>query len=250
MTTAPGALQRLNPLTGLGLVTLLGIGVSFIFRPVPLLALHALVVALLLAGGAGLRRLLVTHLAMTPFAVGVLATNAVSRAGTVLLTWGPLTVTDQGLVVGAALAMRVYVVAVGSVAVAAAIDPTRLMTAAMQHLRLDASAGYALLSAHRMLAALPQQWTMLLAAGRTRAPLDRRGRPKLGPRGYGRAAFGLLVGSIRRGERIADALQVRGLRASHRTPRPSVPFTATDVLVASMTIALCGLVVTAAWTLV
>ena len=111
---------------------------------------------------------------------------------------------------------------------AGALDPTRLIAAAIQHLRPGASAGYAMLTAQRMLASMPQQWSMLLAAGRSRAPLNRRGRPVLGIRGYRRAAFALLVGSIRRGERIADSLQVRGLRASGRTVRLTVPFTRLD----------------------
>ena len=240
-------LQRLNPLTALGLVTMLGVFVSFVFAPLPLLALHLFVVALLLVAGAGPRQLLLTHLVMTPFALGVLATNAVSRPGLVLAAWGPLAVTDQGLVVGAALAVRVFVVAVPSVAVASSLDPTRLVTAAMQHLRLGAPGGYALLTAHRMLAALPQEWSLLLAAGRSRAPLDRRGRPRLGLRGYGRCAFALLVGSIRRGERIADALGVRGLRATDRTVRLQAPFSRLDAVVALSVPLGCALVVALFW---
>ena len=48
-------LARLNPLTPLALITALGIGVSFLFAPLPTLALHLSVVTLLLAAGAGLR---------------------------------------------------------------------------------------------------------------------------------------------------------------------------------------------------
>lgn len=245
---ASTVLQRLNPLTALGLVTVLGVFVSFVFAPVPLIALHLLVVGLLLAGGANPRQLLLTHLVMTPFALGVLATNAVSRPGVTLAAWGPVAVTDEGLLVGAALAVRVFVVAVPSVAVATSLDPTRLVTAAMQHLRLGAPAGYALLTAHRMLAALPQEWSLLLAAGRSRAPLDRRGRPRLGLRGYARSAFALLVGSIRRGERIADALEVRGLRATERTVRLRVPFTRLDAVVALTTPVLGAVVLALFWT--
>ena len=221
-------LERLNPLTGLALVAALGVLVSFMFVPLPLVALHLVVVGLLLAGGAGAARLLLTHLAFLPFAIGVLFTNAISRPGIALARLGPVTFTDKGLVVGAALAVRVLLVAVPAVAVAGALDPTRLIAAAIQHLRLGAPAGYAMLTAQRMLASMPQQWSMLLAAGRSRAPLNRRGRPVLGIRGYRRAAFALLVGSIRRGERIADSLQVRGLRASGRTVRLTVPFTRLD----------------------
>lgn len=233
-------LARLNPLTPLALITALGIGVSFLFAPLPTLALHLSVVTLLLAAGAGLRGVVISHLTFTPFAVGVLATNAVSRPGAVLAHAGPLMITDEGVAVGMALALRVLVVAVPAVAVASVLDPTRLVTAAMQHLRLTPSVGFAVLTAHRMLGAMPQQWSTLLAAGRSRAPLDRRGRPKLGVRGYGRAAFGLLVGGIRRGEQIAGALQVRGLRSTRRTMRLQVPFVQLDAVAAVVAVVVCG----------
>ena len=158
-------LARLNPLTPLALITALGIGVSFLFAPLPTLALHLSVVTLLLAAGAGLRGVVISHLTFTPFAVGVLATNAVSRPGAVLAHAGPLMITDEGVAVGMALALRVLVVAVPAVAVASVLDPTRLVTAAMQHLRLTPSVGFAVLTAHRMLGAMPQQWSTLLAAG-------------------------------------------------------------------------------------
>ena len=232
-------LGRLNPLTGLALATVFGVMVSFLFAPLPLLVLHVLLLVLLVAVGAGVARLVLTQLALLPFALGVLLTNAISRPGLGVARLGPLTVTDHGLEVGAALAIRVLLVAVPAVAVTSATDPTRLIASARQHLGLSAAAGFAILTAQRMLASMPQQWSMLVAAGRSRAPLNRRGRPILGLRGHGRAAFGLLVAGIRRGERIADALQVRGLRSSDRTIRTTVPFGRADLVAVVLTVLLC-----------
>lgn len=225
-------LSKVNPLTCFGLLAALGLAVSFVWDPAPVLVLHVALVALLLGAGLAPAEALRSHLLVAPFAIGVLMTNAVSRPGEVIAAVGPLEVTDEGLVAGAALAIRVFVVAVPAMAVARATDPTRLVTA-MTQLRLSARAGFAVLTAHRMLAAMPAEWQALLDAGRVRAPLDRRGRPRLGVRGYGRAAFTLLVTQIRRGDRIADALEVRGVGSPSRTQRLVVPFTRVDALTAA-----------------
>lgn len=230
-------MNRLNPLTPLGLLLALGAVVSFVLDGVALVGLHAWLVVLLACGlRVGARELVRAHLLFLPFAVGVLMTNAVSRAGVVVAEVGPFEVTDDGVRVGLALALRVLVVAVPAVVLARRTDPTRLVVAAMQHLRLRPRGGFAVLTAHRMLADMPQRWQLLLAAGRSRAPLDRRGTPRLGVRGYARASMGLLVGGIRRGDRIADALDVRGIGAPVRTARLQEPFSRVDVLVAGVVV--------------
>ena len=227
-------MSRLNPLTPLALLLALGAAVSFVLDGVALVGLHVWLVVVLACGlRVGVAELARTHLVFAPFALGVLMTNAVSRPGAVLAEVGPLEVTDVGVRVGLALALRVLVVAVPAVVVGRRTDPTRLVVAAMQHLPLRPRGGFAVLTAHRMLADMPQRWQLLLAAGRSRAPLDRRGRPRLGARGYARAAMGLLVGGIRRGNRIADALDVRGIGAPVRTARLQEPFSRADVVVAA-----------------
>jgi energy-coupling factor transport system permease protein len=221
-------LTRLNPLTGLGLLAVIGLVVSFVLEPLPVLLLHLALLGLLLVAGTALSMILRNHLVFAPFALGVLMVNAISRPGEPVAVVGPLEATDDGVRIGLALALRVLVVAVPAVALARASDPTRLVIAAIDHLRVPHTAGFALLTAHRMLAAMPQEWQTLLDAGRVRAPLDRRGRPRLGVTGHVRAAFALLVGSIRRGDRIADALEVRGVRTRERTRRLAVPFRRLD----------------------
>ncbi|WP_156251785.1 energy-coupling factor transporter transmembrane component T family protein [Pseudactinotalea terrae] len=228
-------MTRVNPLTPMGLLLLLGAVVSFMLDGGALLGLHAWLLLVLVLGlrvRAG--ELVRAHLLFAPFAIGVVMTNAVSRGGAVIAEVGPFEVTDDGLRVGLALALRVMVVAVPAALVARRTDPTRLVVAMMQHLRVRPRAGFAVLTAHRMLAEMPQRWGLLLAAGRSRAPLDRRGRPRLGAAGYGRAVMGLLVGGIRRGNRTADALDVRGIGAPTRTMRLQEPFSRLDVAAAAL----------------
>ena len=57
-----------------------------------------------------------------------------------------------------------------------------------------------------------------------------RGRPVLGPRAFARSAFALLVVSIRAGERIALALESRGLGTGPRTTWRPVPLDQRDLL--------------------
>ncbi len=228
-------MSRLNPLTPVLLLLVLGASVSFVLDVPALVGLHVFVVAVLLLGvGAGPVEVVRAHLVFVLFAVGVVVTNAVSRPGEVVAVVGPLVATDDGVRVGVALGVRVLVVAVPAVVLARRTDPTRLVTAMMQHLHLRPRAGFAVLTAHRMLADMPQRWQTLLAAGRMRVPLDRRGRARWGVRGHARAVLGLLVTGIRRGNAIADALDVRGVGAAQRTHRLREPFGWRDVVVVSL----------------
>lgn len=223
------SLAALNPLTPAALLLAVGITVSSMLDGAALVGLHTWLVAVVGIGlRVGVSEILGAHAMFAPFALGVLMTNAVSRPGEVVAVVGPLVATDDGVRVGFALAVRVLVVAVPAVVLARRTDPTRLVIALMQHLRVRPRAGFAVLTAHRMLADMPQRWRLHLAAGRSRAPLDRRGRPRLGLRGYARAATGLLAGGIRRGDAIADALDVRGVGAAARTRRRQEPFTRRD----------------------
>ena len=232
-----GGLARLNPLTPAALLLLLGASVSFVLDVAALVGLHAWLLVVLAAGlRADPGELLRAHLTFAPFALGVLMTNAVSRPGRVLAEVGPLLVTDDGVRVGAALALRVLVVAVPAVVVARRTDATRLVVALVQHCRVRPRAGFAVLTAHRMLAEMPQRWRLLLSSARSRAPLGRRGRPRIGARGYARVALALLVGGIRRGNHVADALDVRGIGAPVRTSRRQEPFRRTDGVVAAVVV--------------
>jgi energy-coupling factor transporter transmembrane protein EcfT len=133
-------------------------------------------------------------------------------------------VTVEGLTIGAALALRTLVIGVGAVAFTTTADPCRLMVSLVQHARLSPRIAYALLAGYRLLGVLPQQWRTITRAHAVRLPLReprsagrRPGMPRLGPRALARCAFALLVTSVRSAERIAFALESRGLGAGPRT---------------------------------
>lgn len=215
-------LARRNPTVLLALLLALSVLTLFLVDPVTLALLYAvLAVGALLGARLGPRRFVLAQLPFLAFGIGLVTVNALARPGEVLWPGLPVRVTVEGLTIGAALALRTLVIGVGAVAFTASAEPRRLMVSLVQHARLSPRIAYALLAGYRLLGVLPQQWRTITRAHAVRLPLRergrRRGRPRLGVRALGRCAFTLLVTSIRSAERIAFALESRGLGSGPRT---------------------------------
>ncbi|TGO06118.1 energy-coupling factor transporter transmembrane component T family protein [Serinibacter arcticus] len=211
-----------NPTVVLALLTALSVLTLFLIDPVGLAVLYAvLALGVLAATRLGPWRFLRAQLPFVAFGVGLLTVNALARPGEVVWPDLPVRVTAEGLTIGAALALRTLVIGVGAVAFVATVEPRRLMVSLVQHARVSPRYAYALLAGYRLLGVLPQQWRTITRAHAVRAPLRERGRrrgsPRLGVRALGRCAFTLLVTSVRSAERIAFALESRGLGSGPRT---------------------------------
>ncbi|QZN86567.1 energy-coupling factor transporter transmembrane protein EcfT [Cellulomonas sp. C5510] len=242
-------LEARNPAVKLLLVVAVSVATLALLDPRTLAVLYLLgLVAARWGAGVGPRRLLLAQVPFWTFGAGVLLVNALSRPGDVLAAAGPFRVTDEGLAVGAALALRGCVIGVATVAFLASTPPRDLMVSLVRHARLSPRYAYALLAGHRMLAGLPRQWATIRAAQAVRAPLRRDGRPREGWRGLGRSAFALLVASVRASERVALALESRGLSAGPRTVWRPVPLGAGDGALAAGVLGVVVVVVAAgAW---
>ena len=96
-----------------------------------------------------------------------------------------------------------------------AIDPTALADSLVVRLRVPPRAAYSALAAFRLLPLLGRDWTVLGRATRARGVAARGviGRA----RAFGSGLVRLLVAALRRGTRLATALDSRGLRSE--TPR-------------------------------
>lgn len=245
-----GPLARRNPTVKLALLFVVSAALLFVLDAPTLLALYALALAAVLAARAvPVRTLLVGHIPFLGFALGVLTVNMLSRQGTVLWQAGVLRVTQEGVDIGFALALRTLVTGVCAIAFIVSTDPVALMTSLHQHARLGIRVSSALLAGYRMLQTTGAEWRVIRAAHLVRAPLGRDGMPRLGVRGHAAAAFALLVGAIRRGERIAQSLEQRGLGLEPRTVWRPVPLTRTDAVFAvSALAALAGVLVVSAAT--
>lgn len=231
--SAASWLGRRNPSVKLLTLFVVSFAVLFLFDPVPLLVLYAL--ALLgarLAANLRWRELALAQIPFLLFGIGVLMVNAVTRPGTQAFD-APIRITVEGLTIGTALAIRALIIGIGAIAFVASTPPREMMVSAVQHLRLPQRFGYALLAGQRSLEQMPRTWVTIRAAHAVRAPLNRKGNPRLGVRGFAQCAFALLVGAIRSSERIALALEARGLSDRPRTIWRPVPIGATDALLSA-----------------
>src|SRR5690606_5534193 len=104
-----------------------------------------------------------------------------------------------------------------------ATDPVRLMASLHEHARLPATWTYAVLAAHRLLTELPEAWHTIRCAQAVRDPRRRPGALPRSPRALGAAAFALLVGAVRRAERLTVALESRGLGSGPPASSPPLP---------------------------
>ncbi|TDC73241.1 energy-coupling factor transporter transmembrane protein EcfT [Micromonospora sp. KC606] len=156
----------------------------------------------LLAGGAGI--------------VVTLVLFAADRSGRVLLDAGPVLVTEGVLVTALGLVLRMFAVALPGVIVFATTDPTDLADALIQNAKAPARFAIGALAAFRLVPLLGQEWQMLSMARRARG-VDAGRNPVAKLRLFVSTAFALLVGAIRRGTRLAVAMDARGFDAG--TPR-------------------------------
>ena len=152
-------------------------------------------------------------------AAGVVVTLvlfAAERTGTLLVALGPFDVTTGVLWLALGMALRIVAIALPGVLVFATTDPTDLADALVQNARVPARFALGALAAFRLIPLLGAEWQLLGMARRARG-LDAGRNPLAKLRLFGSAAFALLVGAIRRGTRLAVAMDARGFDAG--TPR-------------------------------
>lgn len=227
------ALERRNPTVKLAVLFACSLATLFILNPLTLGLLTVLaIIAVLTTTRLTPGRLLAASVPFVAFGVGLVMVNALSRPGSEILEGLPVRVTSEGLAIGFALALRTTVIGMLSIAFIASTPPRDLMTSLTQHARLSPRFAYALLAGFRLLQLLPSEWQSIRAAQAVRAPLGRDGTPRTGITAFGAAAFSLLVVSIRSGERIAQALESRGLGAGPRTVWRPVALDARDAALA------------------
>ncbi|MGW1060000.1 energy-coupling factor transporter transmembrane component T family protein [Micromonospora rubida] len=176
-------------------------------------------------------------------AVGIVATLvlfAADRSGRVLVDAGPVLVTSGVLLTALGLALRMLAVALPGVIVFATTDPTDLADALIQNAKAPARFAIGALAAFRLVPLLGQEWQMISMARRARG-VDAGRNPLARMRLFVSTAFALLVGAIRRGARLAVAMDARGFDAgTPRTVARRQRFRAADGLLIAGAAALAG----------
>ena len=196
-----GRLARANPLAKILACFVLGFGAVLSGDPVtPAVILGGAIVALGIGG--------VDPLVVLRHGWPILISAAGLGATTVL--FGD---SDEPLLTALSVTVRVLAVALPGVAVILTIDPTDLADSLVQHARMPARFAYASLAALRLLPLLALEWRTITAARRARG-VDSGGNPLARARLFTSVTFTLLVGAVRRGTRLAMAMDARGFDSS------------------------------------
>lgn len=240
-------LSRRNPTVKLSVLFIACIALLFVLDPVTPTVIYLLsLTAVTMGGQLSLATVLRAQLPFFAFAFGVFSINVLSRPGTVLWQEGAMRVTVEGVTVGAALAARTLTIGILAIGFVLTTDSLALMTSLHQNARLGARPSYALMAGYRMLQQMPTQWGDIRAAQAVRGPLKNDGTVRSGPAAFGRAAFALLVLSIRQGERVAQSLESRGLGLAPRTVWQPVRVVGSDLLFAAAVLGVLGAVLAVA----
>lgn len=240
-------LQRRNPTAKLAAHLILSLAVTVVFDPVTPLAFVGL--ALLTGRILGRIPLALLARALAPFwllAASLIASNALfvetARRQGVLWSWGPLTATRHGALIGLSLAERGVAIAAFSVLFLLSTDPTALIRSLVQQARLPARIAYPALAAYRFLPLLRGEYETLTLARRLRG-YGRRRRPLGGLRERVTLIVPLLAGAIRKAERVAVAMDARGFDTTGpRSQYRRICVTATDGLMVTGALALCVMI--------
>lgn len=213
---ARAPLARANPVAKLaaGLVVLLALFASLdgVTALVMLGALGAL-----LMGWSGLAP---GTLVGRAWLVGVAAVSigifnvlfAPEQAGPILVELGPIRIGAETLIDGLGLSLRLLAIALAGLLATATSQPTEVADALVQQLRVSPRFAIGVLAALRLLPLLAQEWQTIGMARRARG-VDAGRSPLAAVRLFAGRLLALLVGAIRRGTRMALAMEARGFGA-------------------------------------
>lgn len=211
-----GAIERLNPVTRLLLAVLacLPVLVSLDWLSATVMLVGLLVV--LRAAGARPAAMLVRLAPVAVAAALAAATMALygKPGGRVYWQWWLVEVTRRSVTMAGAVVLRVLVLGLSAVVLLGGLDLTAMADGLAQVLRLPARFVLGALAGMRMLSLFVEDWRTLGRARRARG-LGDTGRL----RRWTTMAFALLVLAIRRGTKLATAMEARGFDAQHARQR-------------------------------
>lgn len=207
-------LARANPIAK--------VAAAFVLMAVLLVSIDpvtpALVVLALLAAvpmtGLSARTLLARAWPILALAAAVGLVNALvaERQGEELLRIGPVVLWSGTAITGLAIGLRLVGVALAGLLAVAATEPIDLADALVQQLRVSPRFAVGALAAVRLLPALAEERQTIALARRARG-LEAGRSPLAAIRLAGSQLFGLLVAAVRRGTRLALAMEARGFAA-------------------------------------
>jgi energy-coupling factor transport system permease protein len=205
-------LARRNPVAKLAASLVLTLALLATLDPVAPAVALAVELAVVPLFGIGYGTLLRRSWPILLAVVGVVVTLvlfAAERTGAVVIALGPFSITTGVLADALGLSLRLLAVALPGVLVFTTTDPTDLADGLIQHLKAPPRFAIGTLAAFRLVPLLGDEWEMLTLARRARG-VDPGRDPVRRLRLFASTAFALLVGAIRRGTRLATAMDARG----------------------------------------
>lgn len=235
----PNLLDRLNPVTRLGLAVVMSIAILVTLDWLSGLIMLTGQLTIYLACRVGPGQMLSR---MRPVIV-VAPIGAVSMAlygkpgGRIWWHWLLISVSDNSLKLSVAVFIRILALGLGAVILLGGSDATRMADGLAQIVRLPSRFVLGTLAGMRTIGLFINDWRMLSLARRARG-LGDSGRIHR----FVTMAFALLVFAIRRGTKLATAMEARGFGTSRirtwaRPSRLAIP----DLVGLLVTLALCAL---------
>lgn len=208
-------LARANPVAKLGaalvLLTALFASLDGVTALIVLAALAALLPLSGLSATALMGRTWLIGLAAVSIGV-VNVLFAGDQRGMILLEIGPIRIGAETLVDGLGLAARLVAIALAGILATATSQPTDLADALVQQLRVSPRFAVGALAALRLIPLMGAEWQTIAMARRARG-VDAGRSPLVAVRLFAGQLLALLIAAVRRGSRMALAMDARGFGA-------------------------------------
>jgi len=215
---ASGAVGRVNPVAKLLAAVVLAVALLLSIDWVSAGTALMLEAVLLPFAGLSARQLLARTAPLWVAApTSVVAIALYGRDdGAAVFDLGLLSVTEGSLALAGAIGLRILAVGVLGIVLFATTDPTDLADGLGQVLRLPSRFVLGGLAGLRLVGLFMDDWRQLALARRARGVAD-SGGPIGAMTRFGQQAFSLLVLSVRRGSKLATAMEAKGFGSD--TPR-------------------------------
>ncbi|MEV4668828.1 energy-coupling factor transporter transmembrane component T family protein [Microbacterium sp. LWO12-1.2] len=200
-------LDGVNPVTKLVLAVLLSVPLFASIDVTSALAAIGLQLLCLPLTGLRLRTVLKRLLPIVIFApiAGVSMLLYAEPAGHIYFTFGFATISDDSITLAIAVSLRVIALGLPTILLFGGTDPTQLADALAQVAKLPSRFVLGILAGTRMLGLFLDDWRTMSLARRARGVGDRGVL-----RRFFSMAFVLLVFAVRRGSKLALAMEARG----------------------------------------
>jgi len=245
-------LQKLNPAMKLVACVIAAVGLTSVLDPVSPLVIFVLVLMVgRFLGGMSLksqvRPLRVFLLAGVAIVLANILFNKANASAAALARLGPIRITEPALWTAASLWLRLLCFALISLVFVKTTEPQHLILSLVHQFRLNYRVAFGSLVGYRMLPLLQSDYQIIRASQRLRGigETNLLLHPLLWLRRY---ATPLLVGAVRRANRVALAMEARGFGAlPERTYRVAMRVTPKDVLFVLATAAVTAGVLLGVW---